>query len=87
MVAKQYGIRPADFKAHGQHAGASKALAIELACRLTGWTHRANGAYYGGISSAAVSVARRRLRERAETDAVERLLVKLTKEMTIGGRS
>ena len=36
VVAKQYGIRPADLKAHGQRAGASKALAIELARRVRG---------------------------------------------------
>ena len=35
---------------------------MELACRLTGWTQRAEGAYYGGIGSAAVCVARRKLR-------------------------
>ncbi len=60
-----------------------RALAIELTGQLTGWTHRAGGAYDGGIRGAAASIARRRLRERAtaETDAVERLLVELTKEM------
>ncbi|MBN2579343.1 MAG: transposase [Pirellulales bacterium] len=63
LVAKRFGVEPADLKTHGQRCGPAKAAAIELACRLTGWTHRAIGAYYGGISGAAVSVARRRIRQ------------------------
>jgi hypothetical protein len=88
LVARQYGMKPADLKAHGHCTGPAKAIAIELACRLTGWTHRAIGVYYGGISGTAVSAARRRLRERAaDTDLMERLRAKLTKEMTVGHHS
>jgi hypothetical protein len=66
------------------HAGTAKAIAVELACRLTGWTHRAIGANHGGISGAAVSVARRRIREAlaAEANLVERLLAELAREGT-----
>jgi REP element-mobilizing transposase RayT len=87
LVARQCGVESADLKAHGHCTGPAKAIAIELACRLTGWTHRAIGAYYGGISCAAVSVARRRMRESptAQTQFVERLFAKLTKE-TVAGR-
>ena len=37
--------------------------AVELACRLTGMTQRVIGMLYGGITSAAVSNIRRRLRQ------------------------
>jgi putative transposase len=82
LAAAQYGVEPADLKTHGRQSGPAKAIAIELACRLTGWTHRAIGAYYGGISGAAVSVARRRIRElpARQMDSTERLLAKLTKQ-------
>ena len=36
-----------------------------LACRLTGWSHRAISVYYGEIRGTAVSAARRRLHEGA----------------------
>ena len=60
-------------------------VAIELACRLTDWTNRAIGAYYGGISGVAVSVARHRIREcpAAQGDSVEQLIAELTKETTV----
>jgi hypothetical protein len=68
----------------GRHA--STAAAIELACRLTGWTPRAIGDYDGGISGAAVSVARRKIRAATagETIAAERLLAKLAKKAASG---
>ena len=86
LVAAHCGIEPADLKTHGHHSGPAKAIAIELACRLTDWTNRAIGAYYGGISGAAVSVARRRIREcpAAQGNSVEQLLAELTKETTVG---
>jgi len=62
-VAGHYRIRPEDLFEHGHRAGAAKFVAVELACRLTGMTGRAVGAHYGGISSAAVSVIRRNVRE------------------------
>ena len=65
LVAAEFGIEPADLKTHGHRTGAAKQIAIELACRLTGWTQRAVGAYYGGISSGAVCMARRKLRDQA----------------------
>ncbi len=41
-----------------------KYVAIELACRrLTGQSGRAVGAHYGGVSSAAVSTIRRKIRK------------------------
>ena len=52
---------------------------------LTDWTNRVIGAYYGGISGAAVSVARRRIREcpAAQGGSVEQLIAELTKETTV----
>ena len=71
-----------DLKTHSYHSGPAKAMAIELACRRTGWTHRAIGEYYGGISGAAVSVPRRRIRESpsAQAHALDQLTAKLVKE-------
>jgi len=62
-VARHYRIEPEGLKAHGKRAGVAKYVAVELACRLTGHSGRAVGAHYGGISSAAVSTIRRKLRE------------------------
>jgi hypothetical protein len=48
---------------------------MELACRLAGWTQLEIGAYYGGIRSEAVCMARRKIREGAGAPAeiVQRL--------------
>jgi len=56
--------------------------ALELASRLTGWTQREIGAYDGGIGCAAVSVARRKIRQRptAQKNTVAQLLAELAKE-------
>ena len=80
VVAAHYQLEPVDLNAHGHHSGEAKLVALELACRLTGWTQRAIGEYYGGISSAAVSVARRKVRRgpAALAKAVERLSKRLT---------
>jgi chromosomal replication initiation ATPase DnaA len=69
LVAVEFALKPADLKTHGHRAGAAKRIALELACRLTGWTHREIGAYYGGISSGAVCTARRKVREQARAAA------------------
>jgi len=39
---------------------------VELARRLTGWSQRAIGERYGGITSQAVSMIARKVREEAE---------------------
>jgi hypothetical protein len=62
-VAGHYGIAVERLQAHGQSAGMAKVAAVELACRLTGLTQRAIGLHYGGITSAAVSTIRRKVRE------------------------
>ena len=64
-MARQYGIEPADLKANDHSTGLAKAIVITLACRLTGWSHRAISVYYGEIRGTAVSAARRRLHEGA----------------------
>jgi len=62
-VAGHYRIDAADLKEHGHRAGSAKAVAVELACRLTGLSGRAVGIHYGGISASAVSNIRRKVRE------------------------
>jgi REP element-mobilizing transposase RayT len=63
FVSKHYRMDPADLAEHGRRAGAAKFVAVELACRLTGLSGRAVGLHYGGISSAAVSIIRRKIRQ------------------------
>ncbi len=48
LVAAHYRLEPADLKAHAHHSGEARLVALELGCRLTGWTQRAIGEYYGG---------------------------------------
>ena len=43
-VAKHFGIKTAALKEHGRRAGPAKAVAVELACRLTGQSGRAASA-------------------------------------------
>jgi putative transposase len=62
-VAAHYRINVADLKEHGHRAGPAKAVAVELACRLTDLSGRAVGMHYGGISASAISNIRRRVRE------------------------
>ena len=62
-VAAHFGLDPKELKRHGHRAGLAKFLAVELACRLTGQTQRAIGEHYGGITTAAVSTIRRKIRE------------------------
>jgi REP element-mobilizing transposase RayT len=61
IVARDYGIVADALRAHGRSrgSGTAKTVAIELACRLSGLTQRDLGAHYGGISSQAVSLARK----------------------------
>ena len=82
LVAAQYGVEPDDLKAHGRRSVPAKAIAIELACRLTGWTQRAIGLYHGGISCAAVSVVRRKIRHcpAAQIKTIEQLQANLSNQ-------
>jgi hypothetical protein len=48
-------------------------VALELACRLSGLTQREIGTRYGGISSQAVSIARKRGRSLLSAEDVVRL--------------
>ena len=62
-MASHYRIDAADLKEHGHRAGPAKAVAVALACRLTGLGGRTVGLHYGGISASAVSNIRRKVRE------------------------
>ncbi len=81
-VTRHYRIEQEDLFEHGHRAGAAKFVAVELACRLTGMTGRAVGSHYGGISSAAVSIIRRNVREGKYDVAqvVQRLLTKIRRD-------
>ena len=81
-VAAHFGLGPEDLKRHGHASGPAKFLAVELACRLTGWTQREIGAHYGPITSAAVSTIRRKIRESQYplADQVAKLLRKITRQ-------
>jgi len=61
-VAAHYGIGVAQLKRHGRATGEAKAVAVELACRLTGERQRAVGQWYGAIGSSGVAKIRARLR-------------------------
>jgi len=80
-VAERYRIRPEDLREHARRVGNAKFVAVELACRLCGLTGREVGARYG-ISSAAVSIIRRNIREgKYDVDkVVQRLLTKIRKD-------
>jgi hypothetical protein len=57
----------------------AKAVAVELACRLSGITQRAIGAHYGGIGAAAVSSIHRKVQraDHAARAAIDALLPRL----------
>jgi putative transposase len=80
-VAEHFKMDTADLKQHGRRAGPAKAVAVELACRLTGQSSREVGIHYGGISGAAVGNIRRNVREGTidVLPTVERLLSQLRK--------
>jgi hypothetical protein len=59
-------------------SGAGKFLAVELACRLTGTTQLEIGERYGGITSAAVSTIRRKVRD-GKYPIVNQMVRKLTR--------
>jgi chromosomal replication initiation ATPase DnaA len=75
IVAREYGMSAEALRVHGrsQGVGTAKVVAIELLCRLSGLTQREIGARYGGISSQAVSLARKRAKSLAPSDALARL--------------
>jgi putative transposase len=62
VVAREFGTTVEALRGHGHHkgAGTAKVAALELACRLSGLTQREIGTCHGGISSQAVSLARKR---------------------------
>ena len=75
VVAREYGTAVGVLRVHGRSKGAgiAKAVAIELACRLSGLTQREIGIRHGGISSQAVSLARKRAKALALADTLARL--------------
>jgi REP element-mobilizing transposase RayT len=82
-VAARFRVGPEDLRQHGHHAKTAKFVAVEVACRLSGLTQRAIGAHYGGITSAAVSIIRRKIREGRYR--VAKAAAELVAEVTIAG--
>lgn len=66
LVAKHYDVTVQKLKEHGHRAGEAKMVAMEVAVRKTGKSMREIGAHYGGMTSAAVSMSRRKIREGGE---------------------
>ena len=62
-VAAHFRIDAGDLAKHGRSVGSAKAVAVELACRLTDLSQRSIGLHYGGIGSAAVSTIHRKVRD------------------------
>jgi len=75
LVATEYVTEVEALKAHGRRkkTGTAKLAAIELACRLSGMTQREIGEYYGGVSSQAVSAARKRAKALVPRETLARL--------------
>jgi REP element-mobilizing transposase RayT len=78
-VARRFRMKAEQLRAHGHVAGPAKAVAVELACRLSGITQRAIGAHYGGIGAAAVSTIHRKVQraDHAARAAIDALLPRL----------
>lgn len=79
VVAEAFGVDVGLLTQHGRRAGPAKAVALELACRLTELNQRAIGEHYGQITSMAVCMARRRLKEdpRYTTPATRRRIAQI----------
>lgn len=68
IVSTTYEINQENLKAHGNVAGEAKKMALELACLYGGLSQRSVGAYYGGVTCAAVSSQRKTLHARMARD-------------------
>ena len=86
VVSAEFGVPSGSFKmnGHAKGVGWAKAMAIELACRLTGLTQREIGGRYGGISSQAVSLARRKVREQGDGATLSRLVKAIEQRRRVG---
>ena len=62
LVARHYRIEVVALKEHGHRAGAAKAVAVELACRLADMSGRKIGEHYC-LGSGAVSAIHRKVQE------------------------
>jgi REP element-mobilizing transposase RayT len=78
-VAKECGVLVEALTERGRRESTVRArtLAMEVACRLSGLTQREIGKRYGGISTQAVSMARKRARVLFETGEMDRLVERL----------
>lgn len=79
VVAETCGVPEVELTETGRRFGTAKAktLAMEVACRLSGLTQREIGRRYGGISTQAVSMARKRAKVLFGVGEVDRLVEKI----------
>lgn len=78
-VARHYRVEPAILASHGHRAGPAKAVAVDLAARLSGLSGRQIGRHYG-IGPSAVGAIHERLAVRPELlQVVEKLTRQLRK--------
>jgi REP element-mobilizing transposase RayT len=70
-IARRYGLTPEDLRGRRRAAGVARTVAMELAARTSGQTLRAIGQHYGNVSSQAVAMARKRLKQNRDVDWTE----------------
>jgi len=80
-VMEHFGKKIEKLKKRQRRDSVVKKTAVELACRLTGLNQRQIGEHYGGISSMAVSMIRKNIRESGlETKELVEVLEKELRE-------
>jgi len=67
-ILKELGLKEEDLKRHGRALGATKGIAIELLCQLSGGRQREIAPYCGYARESVVGKQRRSLRDRMEAD-------------------
>lgn len=82
VVAREYGVEGKALRSPGRRKGTeeAKAVAMDLVCRLGALTQREAGSRYGGVSSQAVSLARKRVRTLLSSEIIDRLVTNAKKE-------
>ena len=85
VLAQAFGTSVEMLKVNGHAAGSglAKSVAMELACRLSGMRQREIGALHGGVSSQAVSLARKRVRAEVTATMLDRLIDSIRSSTTV----
>ena len=85
VIAQAFGTRVEMLRVNGHAAGSglAKSVAMELACRLSGMSQRDVGACHGGVSSQAVSLARKRVRAEVKAQMLDDLIDLIRSSTTV----